>query len=129
LGQVEYCKQGVITRLLRDNSEVCDDDVDQWDKYYVNLLSIVSKPIIVTEFGGPNANIEPITETYQAMQLEKYLRQLAHLKITEAYLFTLVEGMFDNSAHSLSGLINGRNLTRKKLFKVFQQFSTNAQNM
>jgi len=102
------------------------DDVEQWDEYYFNLLSLVSKPVIVTEFGGPNINLEPSSEEYQAEQLAKYIRKLDSLALSEAYFFTLVEGITNNAAHAASGLIiNNNALTKKEAYATFMKFSSN----
>jgi len=100
------------------------DDVDQWDEYYFHFKSMVTKPIIVSEFGGPNVNIEPINETYQAQQIEKYILKLDSLMITEAYFFKLVEGT-NNPAHAKSGLIERQSLNKKEGFEIFKYYSTN----
>ncbi len=100
------------------------DDVDQWDEYYFYFKSMVAKPIIVTEFGGPNVNLEPLYEEYQAQQIEKYIRKLDSLGIYEGYFFKLVEGS-TNPAHITSGLIRASSLENKLAFGVFKKFSTN----
>jgi len=115
----------VLQNSLYDEIDIhLYDDVDQWDEYYFNILSIVSRPIIVTEFGGPNMNLEPLTESYQAQQLEKYIHKLDSLEISEGYFFTLVDGTTNNSAHLTSGLIVNEGLTKKEAFQLFKNFST-----
>ena len=95
------------------------DDVENWDIYYKNIKSMVQKPIIISEFGGPNVNIESVSEDYQANQLKKYITAINLMDVTEAYFFKLVEGS-NNPTHSKSGLIDFHTLSKKKNFEVFK---------
>jgi len=114
----------VLQNALYDEVDIhLYDDVEQWDEYYHNILSIFSKPVIVSEFGGPNTNLEPLNEAYQAQQLEKYIRKLDSLEISEGYYFTLVDGVTNNPAHSTSGLISIETLIKKEAFHLFKKFS------
>ena len=97
------------------------DDVEQWDEYYLNFADTISKPIIVTEFGGPNLNYEPYTPTYQANRLFEYIKKLDSLQISDAYFFKLVQGTA-NTAHLTSGLIEDTNLTEKPAYFLFKSF-------
>ncbi len=98
------------------------DDVENWSIYYDNFKQMVQCPIIVTEFGGPNVNIEPSDEYYQAKQLKKYIQKIDELAIEEAYYFKLVEGTA-NPAHANTGLIRGADLQKKESFEVFKRFT------
>ncbi|MCZ2131954.1 MAG: T9SS type A sorting domain-containing protein [Bacteroidetes bacterium] len=98
------------------------DDVEQWDKYYLNFLQKVNKPIIVSEFGGPNMNYEAYSEAYQANRLYQYIKKLDSLQIKEAYYFKLIEGS-SNAAHSKSGLIDGTTATEKPAYFLFKSFT------
>jgi hypothetical protein len=98
------------------------DDVEQWDEYYLNFSDTITKPIIVSEFGGPNMNYEPYSDSYQADRLYQYIKKLDSLQISEAYYFKLVEGT-DNPAHSKSGLIDNTSLTEKPAYEVFKTFT------
>lgn len=98
------------------------DDVEQWDEYYLNFSESISKPIIVSEFGGPNMNYEPYTEEYQANRLFQYIKKLDSLQIQEAYFFKLIEGT-SNPAHSTSALISDTTLIVKSAYNVFQSFN------
>jgi len=98
------------------------DDAHQWLDYYENIQAMVSKPILVSEFGGPNVNIEPTDETYQAAQLEKYILAIDSMEVEEAYFFKLVEGG-DNPAHAKSGLIDDQTQDKKESFEVFKALS------
>jgi len=97
------------------------DDVEQWDEYYANFTDTITKPIIVSEFGGPNMNVEPYTPTYQAHRVYEYIRKLDSLEIPEIYFFKLVEGTA-NSAHITSGLIDDTTLTLKPAYGVVEAF-------
>ncbi len=117
--RIEY----VLTNALYDELDIhLYDDVENWDEYYRHFKSMTSKPVIVSEFGGPNMNYEPYSEDYQADRLYKYIRKLDSLQITEAYYFKLVEGT-DNPAHEKSGLIRKADLSRKKSFEIFKRFN------
>lgn len=98
------------------------DDVDNWNIYLENIKSMVQKPILISEFGGPNINIEPETEQYQSDQLEKYIKAIDLMDIDEAYFFKLVEGS-NNPAHATSGLIDNVTLTKKISFETFKTYN------
>lgn len=98
------------------------DDPEQWGIYLNHLKTLSNAPIIVTEFGGPNINLEPKNDEYQAERLEDYIRTLDSLQVQEAFYFKLVEGT-NNPAHKTSGLMKGLSLKRKPSFEVFKAFS------
>ncbi len=95
------------------------DDVEQWDEYYANFTDTISKPVIVSEFGGPNLNYEPYTDEYQAQRLYQYIKKLDSLGIPEAYFFKLVDGA-DNPAHAKSGLVYDTDFSPKPSYYVFK---------
>lgn len=97
------------------------DDVEQWDEYYANFSDTITKPIIVTEFGGPNMNYENYSESFQTNRLYQYIKKLDSLQIQEAYYFKLVEGT-SNPAHSTSGLIADTTLIEKSSYYLFKSF-------
>lgn len=116
--RIEY----VLTNALYDEVDIhLYDDVEKWDEYYNFMQTKTQKPIIVTEFGGPNVNIEPTDETYQASQLKKYINKLDSLQVSEAYYFKLVEGT-QTVAHVKSGLIDGKTLQKKESYFVFKDY-------
>ncbi len=98
------------------------DDAENWRVYFENFEEMVQKPIIITEFGGPNVNIEPITEEYQSERLELYVKTIDSLEVEEAYFFKLVEGS-NNPAHTESGLINNPELTKKSNYFTFRELN------
>ncbi len=117
--RIEY----VLENALYDEVDIhLYDDAENWTVYVENFQSMVNKPIIVTEFGGPNVNIEPTSEAYQAERLELYVQVINNLPITEAYFFKLVEGS-NNPAHAESGLINNPELTKKQNFFSFKNIT------
>jgi len=117
--KIEY----VLENALYDELDIhLYDDVENWDEYYENFKSMTSKPIIVSEFGGPNMNYETYSDNYQADRLYKYIRKLDSLQITEVYYFKLVEGT-NNPAHEKSGLIRKSDLSKKKSFEIFKSFN------
>ncbi|MCT4580609.1 MAG: T9SS type A sorting domain-containing protein [Flavobacteriales bacterium] len=98
------------------------DDVEQWDEYYYNFIDTITTPIIVSEFGGPNLNTEPYSDSYQADRLYDYIKKLDSLEIAEAYYFKLVEGT-NNQAHLASGLIDDSTLAIKPAYYIFKSFN------
>ena len=98
------------------------DDVENWVEYYNNFKTMINKPIIITEFGGPNINLEPDTELYQSNQLELYLNAINTMDVEEAYFFKLVEGS-NNPAHAESGLIDNVTLTKKLSYFTFKTYN------
>jgi len=76
------------------------DDPENWAEY----LSVLpeGKPIVVSEFGGPNSEFENTAPAYQAERMDDYIDAIEELPITEAYYFKLVES--DASYHKDSGL-------------------------
>jgi hypothetical protein len=95
-------------------------DVDQWDEYYDCFTDTITKPVIVTEFGGPNIYLEPSNDTYQAQCLYRYIKKLDSLQIPEAYFFKLVAGS-TNPNGVVSNLIDST-LNLKESYFVFQAF-------
>ena len=98
------------------------DDVENWEIYFQHFQSLVSKPIIVTEFGGPNTHYEDNSESFQAKRLYDYIHKLDDIGISEAYFFKLIEGS-KNKAHKKSGLITELFLTKKEGFDIFKKFT------
>ena len=98
------------------------DDVENWLTYYNNFKTMINKPIIITEFGGPNINLEPDTELYQSNQLELYLSAINTMNIDQAYFFKLVEGS-NNPAHAKSGLIDSVTLNKKLSYFTFKAYN------
>lgn len=98
------------------------DDPENWDEMYQHFQSLNTKPVVVSEFGGPNLNLEPKSESYQAERLAYYIRKIDSLQIPEAYFFRLVEGS-NNPAHANSGLVKNITHRPKDAFEVFRRFS------
>lgn len=98
------------------------DDSEQWDEYYYNFIDTILTPIIVSEFGGPNLNTEPYSDSYHADRLYDYIKKLDSLEISEAYYFKLVEGT-NNQAHLASGLIDDSTLAIKPAYYIFKSFN------
>ncbi|WP_394972352.1 glycosyl hydrolase [uncultured Croceitalea sp.] len=121
INRIEY----ILQNALYDEVDIhLYDDAENWKIYFENFKTMVDKPIIITEFGGPNVNLEPISETYQSDRLEYYIRTIDSLQIEEAYFFKLVEGT-NNPAHSESGLINNPELTKKLTYSTFKELNNN----
>jgi hypothetical protein len=98
------------------------DDVENWKVYFDYFKTLTSKPIIVTEFGGPNLNYEDDSQDSQAERLYKYIEVLNTLDISEAYYFKLIEGS-KNDVHDKSGLMKPLFKRKKKNFYVFKKFA------
>jgi len=120
LNRIDY----VLQNALYDEVDMhLYDDAENWKIYFDNFKTMVDKPIIVSEFGGPNVNLESTAETYQSERLEFYVRTLDSLQIDEAYFFKLVEGS-NNPAHSESGLVNNPELTKKLNYQKFKELNS-----
>ena len=121
--EFQYVVEKINTILKNAQYDEIDihlyDDAENWPVFFDVINTMVRKPIIVTEFGGPNVNIEPVDEQYQAERLERYIRQIDALSITDAYFFKLVEGT-NNPAHIKSGLIRAADLSKKQSFFTFK---------
>lgn len=76
------------------------DDPENWPEYLTMLPA--GKPIVVSEFGGPNSEFENTRPDYQAARMPYYIDAIEALPITEAYYFKLVES--NASYHQDSGL-------------------------
>lgn len=93
------------------------DDYRNWNEYLSALPE--EKPIIVSEFGGPNSEFERIDQEYQADKIRKYLQTVESLPIKEAYYFKLMDS--DTSYHKHSGLFD-KNFNPKKSYWIFAEF-------
>ena len=76
------------------------DDPENWAAY----LSVLpeAKPILVSEFGGPNSEFENTAPSYQAERMADYIAAVETLPVEEAYYFKLVDS--PSSYHRHSGL-------------------------
>ncbi|MDO1501710.1 beta-galactosidase [Winogradskyella maritima] len=119
IDRIEY----VLENALYDIVDIhLYDDVENWNIYFQNIKTMVQKPILISEFGGPNVNIEPETEQYQSDQLEKYIKTIDLMDVDETYFFKLIEGG-SNPAHSKSGLIDDTTLSKKISFSTFEKYN------
>ena len=98
------------------------DDVENWGIYYNHFKTLTTKPILVSEFGGPNSNYEDDSDENQAARLYDYIATLDSLEVYEAYYFKLVQGT-KNEAHIKSGLMKGASKTKKRSYFVFKRFT------
>lgn len=113
-------KQNIEYVLQHANYDILDihlyDDPENWPSY-VSVLP-KDKPILVSEFGGPNSEFENTSSSYQAKRMPDYIDAIEQLPIIEAYYFKLVES--DESYHQDSGLFY-KNLRVKPARNVFAQ--------
>jgi hypothetical protein len=97
-------KQNIEWVFQNANYDIIDihlyDDPENWPEYLTVLP--IEKPILVSEFGGPNSEFEDTSPDYQAERMEFYINAIEQLPIIEAYYFKLVES--DASYHKDSGL-------------------------
>ncbi len=75
------------------------------------------RPVWLTEFGGPNPEVEPTSPEYHASRLGLYLDTVARLPVARAYYFKLTDD--PGSYHSLSGLYD-RHGRPKPALEVFR---------
>ncbi|MBI9109373.1 MAG: hypothetical protein JEZ04_21690 [Spirochaetales bacterium] len=97
-------KQNIEWVFQNANYDIIDihlyDDPENWPEYLTVIPK--GKPVLVSEFGGPNSEFEDTSPDYQAERMEFYINAIEQLPITEAYYFKLVES--DTSYHKDSGL-------------------------
>jgi|GEM_PF-3515282 len=104
------------------------DDVEKWN-VYVDFFRerYPSKPIIVTEFGGPNLVWEqPYSDELQGKRLELYIKKLQELRIPIAYYFKLVQSDSAHFSHLESGLfrlVNGQPKKKEPAYNAFRRYS------
>ncbi|MBN2626215.1 MAG: beta-galactosidase [Spirochaetales bacterium] len=84
------------------------DDPENWAGYLSFLPK--DKPIVVSEFGGPNSEFEKTAPSYQAQRMAAYLDAIEGLPILEAYYFKLVDS--PASYHKNSGLFYSTRLPK-----------------
>ena len=100
---LKECKYDIIDIHLYD---------DYWNwHHYVNAINHISDevdiPIIVSEFGGPDPDMEPQDDKYRANQLYYYVKTLEDINIEIAYYFKLHEHTSrDTIFHPYSYLID-----------------------
>lgn len=113
-------KQNIEYVFEHANYDILDihlyDDPANWLEYLTVLPD--NKPILVSEFGGPNSEFENTSPSYQAERMQYYIDSIEQLPIIEAYYFKLVES--DTSYHKDSGLFYN-NLRMKPARNVFAQ--------
>lgn len=138
---LEYCqsdksaelRQRVDYVFKRAQYDIVDihlyDDPENWHIYYNTIRAMaLGKPIIVSEFGGPNIFVEDYSDAYHAKRVGDYLATLKNMDIEEAYYFQLVEPK-TKVAHSRSGLISAPNeLKEKPAYKVLAEFNSGLKN-
>ena len=106
------------------------DEVDKWDDYLNKFKTLTSKPVLITEMGGPNLIVEscqncphPYTDQYQSDQLKKYFEKLEAMDVKEVYYFKLVEGGQETTVqHQKSGLIT-KDLKTKPAYDTFKNYN------
>ncbi|MBS3172429.1 hypothetical protein J4438_02530 [Candidatus Woesearchaeota archaeon] len=108
------------------------DDPDNWDEYIAALKTLTSKPIIITEFGGPDIEdprFDAYDESVQSSELRKYMDKIRTLGVQEAYFFTLVQSSAAGINHPLSGLMKLVNNypEAKPNYNVFKEYTTGSQ--
>jgi hypothetical protein len=99
------------------------DDVENWATYVAMIKELApGKPIVVSEFGGPNLLLEPDDPEYQAAQLQRYLETLSRLDIRQALFFKLVASAGMTRAHRTSSLMDS-DLRPKPAYEIFRSFN------
>lgn len=101
------------------------DIPEDWQAAYDAVDKLTDKPIICSEFGGPNFYKEPYSEEYQAERLVKYLEAVNSIGLEEAYYYKLVDCPRtdeDSCFHENSGLIKSPSLEKKPAYHVFKEF-------
>jgi len=113
--------------LLNANYDLVDlhfyDDVENWQTYFNHLATLVTKPIIVSEFGGPHLLFELYNEDYQASRLAEYIETLKKIGVSGAYFFKLVATSSAHPPHAESGLLKNGTLGKKISYYIFKGYS------
>ncbi|HBE03888.1 MAG: hypothetical protein A2096_05750 [Spirochaetes bacterium GWF1_41_5] len=124
----------VLKNALYDMADIhLYDDPENWLLYYNMINEMCSgKPVIVTEFGGPNLKIRPYNEDFHVQELGRYLQAIDAFNIQLALHFYMVEG---DALHGKSALYRttgkdnssppGYIIEKKKTWQVFREFITN----
>ncbi len=99
------------------------DDAENWNLAVENLIKKINKPLIVSEFGGPNPEFEKYSDEYQVERVKKYIEVVKSLPIEEAYYFKLLDSA--NSYHDKSGLIKEGGKKHKPAYDIFKKFIVN----
>ncbi len=108
--------RNVLTRARYDIADIhLYDTPDLWAQFTDRFSTMTTKPIYVTEFGGPNPELELSNPEYQASRLKTYLQTVSQLPIERAYYFKLTDG---DAYHGLSGLFDEQG-NRKPAYDVF----------
>ncbi|MBN2143826.1 MAG: cellulase family glycosylhydrolase [Candidatus Aureabacteria bacterium] len=100
------------------------DDAENWKFYVKTITSIITKPVLVSEFGGPSSQFEIYSEEYHANRMLKYIDAIKTLPIMEAYYFNLIDN--PQTYHENSGLMKA-NLDKKKAYYIFKNVTTGVQ--
>jgi hypothetical protein len=99
------------------------DDYEYWEIYTTMMKDLVpGKPIIVSEFGGPNIFWEKYSNKKHSVHLNNSISVLNELDIEEAYYFKLVQSGTSTPQHRKSSLLNNL-LTIKPAYYVIQSFT------
>ncbi len=93
------------------------DTPDLWPEFIRSFTRLSRAPVIVSEFGGPNPELERDDPLYQAGRLVDYLMVMQGLPVDLAYYFKLTDD--DSSYHNRSGLFD-RQGREKPALDVFE---------
>ncbi len=100
------------------------DDYENWGAYVTMVKDLIpGKPIIVSEFGGPNVFWEKYSNKKQAQHLNNSILALNDLDIDEAYYFKMVQSSTSTPQHRKSSLFTSL-LGIKPSYYVMQIFTT-----
>lgn len=97
------------------------DDAENWAAYIKNFKELITTPLLVSEFGGPDPVTEIYSDAYQATRVGKYLSVISSQDLVDAYYFKLLDST--ESYHQKSGLIREVDLTLKPSYDVFKRAS------
>lgn len=105
------------------------DDAEYWPKMYAAFRRLApGKPILISEFGGPNLAYEPYTDEYHAERVRVYLDAISKLDgLLEAYYFRLVETKSSSRSHMKSSLFGPPPaIAVKPAYDAFKDYAANA---
>ena len=119
---LKECKYDMIDIHLYD---------DYWNwQHYVNAINqIISEvdidekiPIIASEFGGPDPDMEPQDDEYRANQLYYYVKTLDEINIDSAYYFKLHEHTSNDAIYHPYSYLIDKDGNTTETYEVLRKF-------
>lgn len=110
-----------IKRVLNESFyDIADlhvyDEAELFDDIVFLFLTMIDKPLLISEYGAPNPDYEKFSEQYQLDRTRIIIEALAPLDLIEIYHFSL----FDHDAyHGRNGLLDGKG-RKKMIYELYE---------